>query len=99
MIGIVYAMTLNNTVYGTAHCPHRCLESSCCVSTQLTELTRKAATFQEVPKRVLSRLFPVSQSLKQHYTLLWDMSRNEGYINIVAVMQKFFDLAISGNWS
>ena len=27
------------------------------------------------------------------------MESNEGYINIVAVMQKFFDQAISGNWS
>jgi ribonucleoside-diphosphate reductase alpha chain len=27
------------------------------------------------------------------------MSSNRGYINIVAVMQKFFDQAISGNWS
>ena len=27
------------------------------------------------------------------------MPSNEGYINIVAVMQKFFDQAISGNWS
>ena len=27
------------------------------------------------------------------------MSSNEGYIKIVAVMQKFFDQAISGNWS
>ena len=27
------------------------------------------------------------------------MTSNEGYINIVAVMQKFFDQAISGNWS
>lgn len=27
------------------------------------------------------------------------MQSNEGYINIVAVMQKFFDQAISGNWS
>ncbi len=27
------------------------------------------------------------------------MSDNTGYINIVAVMQKFFDQAISGNWS
>jgi ribonucleoside-diphosphate reductase alpha chain len=27
------------------------------------------------------------------------MKGNEGYINIVAVMQKFFDQAISGNWS
>ena len=27
------------------------------------------------------------------------MPDNTGYINIVAVMQKFFDQAISGNWS
>ena len=27
------------------------------------------------------------------------MPGNEGYINVVAVMQKFFDQAISGNWS
>ena len=27
------------------------------------------------------------------------MPSNEGYINIVSVMQKFFDQAISGNWS
>ena len=27
------------------------------------------------------------------------MKSNEGYIKIVAVMQKFFDQAISGNWS
>ena len=27
------------------------------------------------------------------------MKDNSGYINIVAVMQKFFDQAISGNWS
>ena len=27
------------------------------------------------------------------------MKSNEGYINVVAVMQKYFDQAISGNWS
>jgi ribonucleoside-diphosphate reductase alpha chain len=27
------------------------------------------------------------------------MKSNEGYIKIVAIMQKFFDQAISGNWS
>ena len=27
------------------------------------------------------------------------MPNNEGYINIVSVMQKFFDQGISGNWS
>ena len=30
---------------------------------------------------------------------MWDMPNNTGYINIVSVMQKFFDQAISGNWS
>jgi ribonucleoside-diphosphate reductase alpha chain len=49
----------------------------------------------EPPKQIV----PQYQSLKQHYTLLWDMPSNEGYINVVAVMQKFFDQAISGNWS
>jgi ribonucleoside-diphosphate reductase alpha chain len=37
--------------------------------------------------------------LKNNYTLLWDMPSNEGYIKVTAVMQKFFDQAISGNWS
>lgn len=27
------------------------------------------------------------------------MDSNEGYIKVLAVMQKFFDQAISGNWS
>ena len=27
------------------------------------------------------------------------MESNRGYVNIVAVMQKFFDQGISGNWS
>ena len=27
------------------------------------------------------------------------MQSNDGYIKVVAVMQKFFDQAISGNWS
>ena len=27
------------------------------------------------------------------------MPNNEGYINVVAMMQKYFDQAISGNWS
>jgi ribonucleoside-diphosphate reductase alpha chain len=27
------------------------------------------------------------------------MKSNEGYINVVSIMQKYFDQAISGNWS
>ena len=50
-------------------------------------------------KGPLKQIVPQYQTLKNYYTLLWEMPGNAGYINIVAVMQKFFDQAISGNWS
>ena len=50
-------------------------------------------------KGPLKQIVPEYSKLKNFYTLLWDMKGNEGYINIVAVMQKYFDQAISGNWS
>ena len=49
--------------------------------------------------RSLKQIVPQYATLKNNYTLLWDMKSNEGYIKIVAMMQKFFDQAISGNWS
>jgi len=50
-------------------------------------------------KGPLKQIVPQYETYKKHYTLLWDMPSNEGYINIVAAMQKYFDQAISGNWS
>ena len=50
-------------------------------------------------KGTLKQVVPQYSLLKNQYTLLWDMPDNTGYINVVAVMQKFFDQAISGNWS
>ena len=50
-------------------------------------------------KGPLKQVVPSYGTLKNNYTLLWDMPDNKGYINIVAVMQKFFDQGISGNWS
>merc|ERR1711981_768909 len=50
-------------------------------------------------KGPLKQVVPSYGTLKNNYTLLWEMESNEGYINIVSVMQKFFDQAISGNWS
>ena len=49
-------------------------------------------------KGTLKQIVPQYATLKNNYTSL-DMAGNEGYINIVAVMQKYFDQAISGNWS
>ena len=76
-------------------------ESSSVVSnaTNGIEPPRGYLSVKKSKKGPLKQIVPQYQSLKNSYTLLWDMPSNEGYINVVAVMQKFFDQAISGNWS
>ena len=76
-------------------------ESSSVVSnaTNGIEPPRGYLSVKKSKKGPLKQVVPQYQTLKNHYTLLWDMPSNDGYINIVAVMQKFFDQAISGNWS
>ena len=76
-------------------------ESSSVVSnaTNGIEPPRGYLSVKKSKKGPLKQIVPQYQSLKNNYTLLWDMESNRGYINIVSVMQKFFDQAISGNWS
>jgi len=76
-------------------------ESSSVVSnaTNGIEPPRDYLSVKKSKKGPLKQIVPSYGSLKNNYTLLWDMPSNEGYINVVAVMQKFFDQAISGNWS
>jgi ribonucleoside-diphosphate reductase alpha chain len=50
-------------------------------------------------KRKIRQIVPQYSTLKNNYTLLWDMKSNDGYFNIVSAMQKFFDQSISANWS
>ena len=76
-------------------------ESSSVVSnaTNGIEPPRGYLSIKKSKKGPLKQIVPQYATLKNNYTLLWDMPSNAGYINIVAVMQKFFDQAISGNWS
>ena len=76
-------------------------ESSSVVSnaTNGIEPPRGYLSIKKSKKGPLKQVVPQYTSLKNNYTLLWDMPDNTGYINVVAVMQKFFDQAISGNWS
>ena len=76
-------------------------ESSSVVSnaTNGIEPPRGYLSIKKSKKGPLKQIVPGYQHLKNNYTLLWDMKSNKGYINVVAVMQKFFDQAISGNWS
>jgi len=76
-------------------------ESSSVVSnaTNGIEPPRAYLSIKKSKKGPLKQIVPQYGSLKNNYTLLWDMPDNTGYINVVAVIQKFFDQAISGNWS
>src|SRR6056300_1353400 len=76
-------------------------ESSSVVSnaTNGIEPPRDYLSVKKSKKGPLKQVVPDYKKLKNNYTLLWDMKGNEGYRNIVAVMQKYFDQAISGNWS
>ena len=76
-------------------------ESSSIVSnaTNGIEPPRDYLSVKKSKKGPLKQIVPSYGSLKNAYTLLWNMPGNTGYINIVSVMQKFFDQAISGNWS
>ena len=76
-------------------------ESSSVVSNETNgiEPPRDFISIKKSKKGPLKQVVPSYNTLKNFYTLLWDMKSNEGYINVVAVMQKYFDQAISGNWS
>ena len=70
-----------------------------CNATNGIEPPRDYLSVKKSKKGPLKQVVPSYSTLKNNYTLLWDMPDNRGYINVVAVMQKFFDQAISGNWS
>ena len=76
-------------------------ESSSVVSnaTNGIEPPRDYLSIKKSKKGPLKQVVPSYSTLKNKYTLLWEMKSNRGYINIVAIMQKFFDQGISGNWS
>ncbi|UAL41668.1 ribonucleoside-diphosphate reductase subunit alpha [Shewanella inventionis] len=45
----------------------------------------------------LKQVVPDFDQLKDKYELLWNMPNNDGYIQLVGIMQKFVDQAISAN--
>jgi len=76
-------------------------ESSSVVSnaTNGIEPPRDFLSVKKSKKGPLKQIVPGFPHLKNNYTLLWDMKDNSGYIKVTAVIQKFLDQAISGNWS
>lgn len=46
---------------------------------------------------ILKQVVPEYDRLKNQYELLWDIPNNDGYLALVAIMQKFIDQTISAN--
>ena len=46
---------------------------------------------------ILKQVVPEIERLRGQYELLWQMPNNDGYIKLVAIMQKFVDQSISAN--
>lgn len=46
---------------------------------------------------ILRQVVPDYEELKNSYELLWEMPNNDGYLQLVGLMQKFIDQSISAN--
>lgn len=46
---------------------------------------------------ILRQVVPDYENLSENYELLWDIPNNDGYLHLVAIMQKFIDQSISAN--
>ncbi|MBD3584401.1 ribonucleoside-diphosphate reductase subunit alpha [Salinimonas sp. HHU 13199] len=46
---------------------------------------------------ILKQVVPEYETLKDKYELLWDIPSNDGYLQLVGIMQKFIDQTISAN--
>ena len=68
-------------------------------STNGIEPPRALVSIKQSKDGVLKQVVPEINRLKNKYELLWDQKSPEGYIKIVAVLQKFIDQSISTNTS
>ena len=70
-----------------------------CNATNGIEPPRDYLSVKKSKKGTLKQIVPSYTTLKNNYSLLWDLKDMNGYLSIMAVMQKFMDQAISTNTS
>lgn len=61
------------------------------------EPPRGLVTIKQSKDGILKQVVPDYETLRDRYELLWQMPGNEGYLQLVGLMQKFIDQAISAN--
>jgi ribonucleoside-diphosphate reductase alpha chain len=68
-------------------------------STNGIEPPRSLVSVKQSKHGVLKQVVPGIHKLKNKYELLWDQKSPEGYLKIMAVLQKYIDQGISVNTS
>lgn len=68
-------------------------------STNGVEPPRSLISIKQSKDGVLKQVVPEYRRLKNKYDLLWDQKSPEGYLKIMAVLQKYIDQSISTNVS
>jgi ribonucleoside-diphosphate reductase alpha chain len=68
-------------------------------STNGIEPPRSYVSIKQSKDGVLKQVVPEYRRLKNKYELLWDQKSPEGYLNIMAILQKYIDQGISVNTS
>ena len=68
-------------------------------STNGVEPPRSYVSIKQSKDGVLKQVVPEYRRLKNKYELLWDQKSPEGYLHIMAVLQKYIDQGISVNTS
>jgi len=68
-------------------------------STNGIEPPRALISIKQSKDGIMKQVVPEMRRLKNKYELLWDQKSPEGYLKIMAVLQKFIDQAISVNTS
>lgn len=77
-----------------------CESSSVCGNTTNgVDKVRSLMTVKQSRRNSLPVLMPDQDKYKNYYDMLWDQKDNIGFINVLAVLQKFLDQSISTNLS
>jgi ribonucleoside-diphosphate reductase alpha chain len=63
------------------------------------EPPRSLISVKQSKHGVLKQVVPEFRKLKNKYELLWDQKSPEGYLKLVAILQKYIDQSISTNTS
>ena len=67
------------------------------IATNGIEPPRGLVSIKASKDGILKQVVPEIDKLKDQYELLWQMPNNDGYLKLVAIMQKFVDQSISAN--